>query len=78
MTGEIAAVSNVLETAINSTDARSRLASVQARAISRSTASSPVDESGVAEDGLRSVINPRKSRRQSKLVQILPDLGNSS
>ena len=41
ITGEIADASNVFDTAINITDARSRRASLQARAISCSTVARP-------------------------------------
>src|SRR5579862_3264399 len=49
MTGSIAGVSKVLETATSVTDARSRRASLQARAIASSTAARPVGECSVSE-----------------------------
>jgi hypothetical protein len=45
--GVIASAPKVLDTAISSTDARSRRASLQARAISCSTAASALGECGV-------------------------------
>src|ERR1700736_5443324 len=48
ITGEIAPASNVFDTAISVTDARSRRACLQARAISCSTAARPLGECGVS------------------------------
>src|SRR6266480_4196314 len=73
----MALASNVLDTAISVTDARSRRASRQACAISCSTTESPFGERGVIDNVLSGAMSSIR-RRFYGLVRILPSSEKAS